>query len=213
MIRNIARKALQKLGLYSLYSLGKTGPLYEDGWFKSFDSKQSIDLEGRPIPWFTYPAIDFLARRIHPYMSVFEYGCGWGTLWWASRVWRVVACEHDRGWYEEMSKKIPGNAFIYHLDLRYGGEYSSKIAEFKGQFDIVVIDGRDRVNCAINSLQALNAGGVIIWDNSDREEYRRGMDYLCHSGFRSINFSGISPIVNYKTETSIFYRDGNCLGI
>lgn len=213
MMKAIARKVLVQLRLYSLYSLKKAGPLYEDGWFKSFEEKKCIDLKGNPLPWLTYPAIDFLVKRVHPEMFVFEYGCGWGTLWWASRVKNVICCEHNQQWYEDFTAKIPPNVDLYHIDLEYGGRYSQKVAQYRQLFDIVVIDGRDRVNCAINSIQSLKTRGVIIWDNSDRAEYKKGIDFLYDNGFRSISFSGMSPIVNFKTETSIFYRDNNCLRI
>ena len=128
-----------------------------------------VDAKGNPIPWLTYPAIEFLKKRIKKDFSVFEYGCGNSTLWWASRVKEVQSIEHDKEWYARIISKIPENVSISHIELEYGRNYSNKIKEFKNRFDIVVIDGRDRVNCAMNCLDALKSDGVIIWDNSDRQ--------------------------------------------
>lgn len=213
MLQKIAGKILMGLKLYSLYDLKKKGPLYEDGWFRSYEQKDSIDLNGNPIPWITYPAIDFLKNRIYPGMSVFEYGCGGSTLWWASCVKEVISVEHDQNWYQKISPTIPQNVNLIHINLEYGGAYSKKIGEFDQKFDIVVIDGRDRVNCAINAVRGLKPEGVIIWDNTDRKQYEEGFHFLYKHGFRSINFIGMCPIVNLKSETSIFYRDHNCLNI
>lgn len=204
---------LKKLGLYSLYSLKESGPLKEDGWFRSFKEEAPVDTEGHPLPWFTYPSIEFLKKRIKKEMSVFEYGCGGSTLWWASRVKEVVSIEHDEKWYKEIVSKIPDNVCISHIELEYGGNYSKKIKEFKNRFDIVVIDGRDRVNCAINCLDALKPDGVIIWDNSDRPEYIDGYNFLINHNFKKIEFVGMCPVVNFKTETSIFYRENNIFDI
>jgi len=122
----------------------------------------------------------------------------------------IVSVEHDKGWYQEIAPKAPGNMRLTYVKLEYGGDYAQKIGEFNNKFDIVVIDGRDRVNCAINSPNALKADGVIIWDDSEREEYKKGYQFLFDHGFKKIEFIGLAPICTYKKETAIFYRSNNC---
>jgi len=204
---------MKKLDLYSIYSLRTSGPLKDDGWFLSFKKQSSVDANGKPVPWITYPAIEFLKKRIHKDMSVFEYGCGGSTLWWASRVKQIVSVEHDKDWYQRILPTVPNNVVLEHVELKYGGEYSKKILSYKSSFDIVVIDGRDRVNCATNSIDALKPGGVIVWDNSDQKEYQHGCQALIDKGFKKIEFVGLAPIANWKAETGIFYRQDNCLGL
>ena len=204
---------MKAMDLYSLYLIRVGGVLKEDGWFRSFKEGRSIDSYGNPIPWLTYPAIDFIERRIRPDMCVFEFGCGASTLWWAQRVKKVIACEHDSAWYQEVVRSIPANVSLHNIPLVYGGEYCRKVSGFVEKFDIVVIDGRDRVNCAKYAFNSLTPAGVIIWDNSDREEYLEGYEYLYLHGFRKIEFVGLAPIVNIKAETGIFYRPDNCFNI
>lgn len=204
---------MEKLDVLPVYSLAKSGPLFEDGWFRSFREESSVDANGDPIPWFTYPAIEFLKKRVHRDMCVFEFGCGFGTIWWANRVNEVISVEHVNNWHDKIAEKMPKNVKLFHIQLEPNGDYSKKIKEFKNKFDIVVIDGRDRVNCAINSIDALKEDGVFIWDNSDRKEYESGYHYLYKQGFLKIEFVGFVPIYNIKSETGIFYRKANCLGI
>lgn len=45
------------------------------------------------------------------------------------------------------------------------------------------------------------------------QEYEEGVCLLNNSGFRCIDFSGFCPIVNFKSQTSIFYKNNNILGI
>jgi hypothetical protein len=196
-----------------IYSLYKSGPLKDDGWFRSFRERASVDADGNPIPWITYPAIEFLGKRISKQMSVFEYGCGKSTLWWASRVKEVISVEHDKGWYEKIAPTVPQNVTINHVALEYGGAYAKEITAYKKKFDIIVIDGRDRINCAISSLGSLKNDGVIVWDNSDRKEYEEGIKLLLDSGFRKLEFIGMCPIVNFKSETGILYKNNNVLNI
>lgn len=211
--RTAAHRVLESLGLYVWYSLATRGPLKEDGWLRSFAQGEPVDAAGRPLPWLTYGAIEFLARRVRPEMSVFEYGSGNSTLWWASRVREVIACEHDRGWFEKVRARAPGNVTLRHVALEYGGDYCRAVAEYPGRFDIVVIDGRDRVNCATHAIGALKPDGIIVWDNSDREEYRAGYEHLACAGFHKIEFVGLLPMINDKCETGVFYRDANCFGL
>jgi hypothetical protein len=51
--------------------------------------------KGEPIPWFSHPLIDFLKDRLSKDMTVFEYGCGNSTLWWADRVRSVTGVKND----------------------------------------------------------------------------------------------------------------------
>ena len=146
-------------------------------------------------------------------MTVFEYGSGNSTLWWSEKVSSLTSCEHDLDWYNYLNEKIPSNVEYIHCELNYGGQYCRTILGYKNRFNIIVIDGRDRVNCAKNSLVALKADGVIVWDNSDRQKYQEGYYYLIQNGFRRLDFEGLGPNGVDQWCTSIFYRDNNCFQI
>lgn len=187
--------------------------LHEKGWIKSISSQESVDADGNPLPWITYPAIHFLSSRVNPNMRVFEYGSGNSTLWWSDKVKKVHSCEHNSEYYKKLKPHLPDNVNLSLVPLVYGGAYSKAIQSCDERFDVVVIDGRDRVNCAKNCLNRLKKEGIIIWDNTDREAYREGYDYLKRFSFKQIQFCGMSPINVSESETSIFYRNNNCLGI
>jgi hypothetical protein len=172
-----------------------------------------VTRDGAPLPWITYPALRFLEPRLSRSMEVFEFGSGNSTLWWAERVARVTSCEHDAQWFERTRARLPANASVSHYSLEPDGDYSRAAQAAQQDFDIVVIDGRDRVNCAKHSLSALKPAGVIVWDNSDRSEFREGLDLLTPLGFRSLDFEGLGPVNSYVWMTSILYRDVNCFSI
>jgi hypothetical protein len=183
------------------------------GWLKSLALKMPVDAEGRPLPWYSYPIVDFLARRIAPHMDVFEFGSGNSTLWWAERVQSVVAVEHHPQWAVKMAGRIPENVALHQVPLEEDGEYCRTAQRTRQKFHIIVIDGRDRVNCARNCLSALRDDGVIVWDDSQRTRYRRGHRFLARRDFKKLEFVGLGPMDPTPRETSIFYRDGNCLGL
>ena len=125
----------------------------------------------------------------------------------------MISCEHDREWYAKLAPRVPPNVRLLQVDLVRGGDYAKKAGEFPRAFDVVVIDGRDRVNCALHSAGALKPGGVIVWDDTLRDEYKEGIDFLAGRGFARLDFRGMRPINVDPSCTSIFYRPGSCLKI
>lgn len=219
----VTRRLLRSVGLQpavldpqqeaGLLTVMYRSALADLGWFRSFQEGKPVDAKGRPLPWISYASLHFLEQRVKRNMRVFEYGSGNGTLWWATRVKEVVAVEHDREWYEQISAKLPANASIIHQSLQPSGQYAKTILAQSGRFQIVVVDGRDRSNCALTSIKKLASDGVIVWDNAERKRYREGQAALLKKGFRRIDFTSILPVDPREDTTSVFYRPRNCLGI
>ncbi|NCD70410.1 class I SAM-dependent methyltransferase [Mucilaginibacter agri] len=199
--------------LRSLLSFNSKGYLNDIGWFKSFDSKKPVDGDGNPIPWVTYSFIDFIKGRINKQLAIFEYGSGNSTRFYAKYAGIVVSVEHDKSWYETMSKDRPANSEIIFCELERDGDYSRLPIKLGEKFDIIIVDGRDRVNCCKQAVEALSPNGVIVLDDSEREFYKSGVEFLLSKGFKHLPFSGISPGLFYLKSTSIFYKADNCLGI
>ena len=60
------------------------------------------------------------------------------------------------------------------------------------------IDGRDRVKCIQNSIDRVKPKGIIVLDNSEREEYKDGIMLL--KDWKEIETS------NGKWKTTIWIR-------
>lgn len=184
--------------------------LQNAGWFKSHNAIQSIDQEGKPIPWCAYSFIYFIDARLKRDFRVFEYGSGHSTLWYAKKVKEIIAVEHDDVWQAKVSSELPTNARVIFRQLENG--YTSEISHH-GTFDIVIVDGRRRAECAHSILTALKPDGIIVWDDSDRSDFLDCKEIFTNHHFREIQFKGLAPIgVNFR-QTSILYRSDNCLGI
>jgi len=78
---------------------------------------------------------------------------------------------------------------------------------------VIIIDGRDREKCVRNSIDALKQNGVIILDDSFREEYRAAKEFLRENGFKEIEIAGPTPIYFNASTSAIFYRHCNCFNI
>lgn len=199
--------------LKSLLSFNHKGYLHDIGWFKAFNSKSPVDGEGNPIPWVTYSFIDFIRERIKKQHTVFEFGSGNSTFFYAKYAGIVVSVEHDKEWYDKIVKEKPENSEMIFCELVRGGDYCKMPVKLEESFDIIIVDGRDRVNCCKQAVDALSPTGVIVLDDSEREFYREAADFLLKKGFRQLAFTGISPGLFYRKATSVFYKDNNCLEI
>lgn len=188
--------------------------LYETGWLNSIKTDLSISKDGNSLPWYTYPIIQFLEERIEPNMDVFEFGPGRSTLYYSSRVNSVTSVEHDSEWFDKLVRlNLPKNVNLIYQELEYDGEYCRMANESGQKFDIIAVDGRDRVNCMKNAVDALKDDGVIIVDNAHRKEYEEGFDFLQNRGFKKISFVGLSSVITWAGNTTVFYRQKNCLNI
>lgn len=199
--------------LKQLCSIGNSGYLKEIGWIESFKNKLPMDKEQNPLPWVTYSFIDFISNRLTKDMVIFEYGSGNSTLWYAKKVKQVISVEHNKDWFNNIENKMPNNVKLYYQELIYGGQYSTFSVNLDKKFDIIIVDGRDRVNCIKNAINSIKFNGIIVLDDSERKEYQSGIDFLLNNNFKKIDFWGISPGLFYKKNTTIFYKNKNCLGI
>ncbi len=198
--------------LTGFYLLAKNH-LTKSGWKKSVKAGLPLDQQGVALPWFTFGAIYFLDKRLQAHFRVFEYGSGNSTLWFSHRVQRVLSVEHDPLWYAKMQDTFSMHPAISCLHRTLPDDYPAEIRNYRSEFEVIVLDGRERVRCCMNALEALTQNGVVIWDNSDRPEYRVGYDYLLANGFKRIDFYGMGPMSAHSWCTSVFYRPTNCLGI
>jgi hypothetical protein len=186
--------------------------LRDSGWIESRVTQSSVDAAGQPIPWYRYAAIDFLLDRVDG-LNVFEFGSGNSTRWWARHAKQVTAVEHDPIWAKKVAAQAPVNVTVLEVPLEADGDYCRTPLRTGATYEVVVVDGRDRVNCALQCLAALTDDGVVIWDDSHRSRYRVGIAFLAKHGFRRLRFTGLGPIAPNPGETSVFYRPSNCLGI
>jgi hypothetical protein len=189
------------------------GFLSEIGWWNSWRTREPQDANGKPLPWVTYSYIHFIEERLTKEMVVFEFGTGNSTLFYSNIVKQIDSVEHDEEWYKKMNHVLPKNANIFFEKLEYGGDYSKMAFQMKKKYELISVDGRDRVNSLMSSLQALTSNGVLVLDDSERKAYQKGIEFLRSQGFKRLDFWGISPGLFYKKCTSIFYRTSNVLNI
>ena len=190
------------------------------GQVRSAVTGKVVDRHGSPLPWLTYPAIDFLGSLDYSGKKVLEFGSGYSTLWWAERADSVTSLEADQRWMESMAGKTPANATVLALPTDPNDRFHRTVnvdaflAEHIGgqQFDVIVIDGVDRVGTARAALPYLADHGIFVTDNSDTYVQGDGgmplLDIFREASMKRVDFYGLGPSILFPQCTSIMFRDG-----
>jgi hypothetical protein len=174
----------------------------ELGWKRSFMSGRPVDGEGKAIPWYTYPAIEFLKSLDLSKSRVFEYGCGNSSIFWAQRSNAVFAVENNAEWAHIVRDlNVPGLTVIEAVDRN---AYIGAAETVGGEFDVVIVDGRFRRACVQVASKVVHETGMIIFDNADW--YPDACDDLREHGWFQIDFSGLGPINPYAWTTAVFLK-------
>jgi len=183
--------------IYALYTSLKASYhlVVSKGLFKSALLWSSIDNSGNPLPWFSYPAIDYLKSINLKDKNIFEYGSGNSTIFFHRKAKSIQSVEDDLLWYQKIVKKCPSVQLINDKD-KY-------IHAIKGFFDIIIIDGSYRAECAREALTHLNRGGFIIADDTNIiPKVKRVLD---KTRLLPIHFMGPSPIGGLLVKVTTFY--------
>lgn len=188
----------------------RTHALEQLGWNISRRAREARDYSG-PIPWMVYSSIHYLDQTVPLNGNVLEIGGGGSTLWWLSRGNSVTTVETENEWASDLSKKILSTQESEKWTLKEIQTINSKNLEFaieNHKFDVIVNDGLgDRTGLIQLLTDALNPGGIIVWDNSDRVEFQESLDELKELGFGRLDFFGFGPINAYCWMTSVFSKD------
>lgn len=183
------------------------------GYGKSIKSVHPLDEAGQPLPWINYTVIDLLSQKLPSDANMIEFGSGSSTLFFMKRLKSVVSIEHDKEWFEVSRSKVDDNVRIMHISLENPQDYYMAASRFDEKFDFIFVDGRQRVKCVENSLDSLSPSGVLLLDDTERDKYKHAFDIMLARGFRYLSFKGIRAGSIGVHQSTLFYRDGNILGI
>lgn len=225
----VAAKASSAIGLLSVLERRRDARTML--WIRSLFSIYDLDdLVHLDLAWWTFEAMevveDFLGDR--PGARVFEYGSGASTIWLSRRGARVTSVEHDQDWGERMVERTraDGNIGIRVVPpvrstaprfpsgvAAWRGydfeQYVGAIDQEPGVFDLIVVDGRCRAACLERAASRLAEGGLLLFDNSNRQRYRKA---LASSSMRRVATRGLVPGLPYPDETTLLFRTSETPG-
>jgi SAM-dependent methyltransferase len=176
------------------------------------NGKTPLDLE---IPWFSYAAIDFLKKFLQSNMSVFEYGSGGSTLFFARRAKKVTSVEDNPQWFDWVTRRLKEKGLtnatikLCEFDFKRPENFENSVylhAMPDEKFDIIVVDGSEewtqiRPICFEKAESRVKEGGIIVVDDSWRYPVLRQKH---HAKDLKI-FQSVGPCRPGVTSTDIFF--------
>ncbi len=97
------------------------------------------------------------------------------------------------------------NLYLNH-DAIKDDNYQSFCNNFTEKFDVIIIDSKKRFACAKEAVSALAQDGIIILDDSQRDNYQKIFLFMELNNFKKIDFIGIAPGQLTLKNTTIFYK-------
>lgn len=102
------------------------------------------------LPWFSFGAIDYLARNVRPDQDVFEFGSGGSSVFLARRARSVRSMENDAAWHRIVCARaealgLRNLACELHPFGDAETDHYADLPYFKAlegrNYDIIVVDG------------------------------------------------------------------------
>ncbi|WP_340077649.1 hypothetical protein [Leptobacterium sp. I13] len=186
------------------------------GYLSTILTKVPKDTNGDYLPWMNYAVIDFLSKKLNKSLHLFEYGSGFSTIYFSKRTASVTSVEYNKSWYDKVLDLIKEhtNAKVHYYPLDDGYISAIQKIDASKKYDVIIIDGRKRVHCALNSYPSLKDNGVLLVDDTHRAYYQDIFDFYTQKGYNQITFTGMKPTGTEYEATTLFYKTGNnCLGI
>lgn len=179
------------------------------GHWKSSLRQAACSQTGEPLPWYTYPAIEFLAQQNYANCIVLEFGGGQSTHWWSARAHSVTTIEESEAWFKNLKNKINKNVQLHYVPADICGRSIEPVKKILNKnnaikYDIIIVDGHLRQELALLAFDYLSPGGAIILDNS--EGYGMG-EAIKNRNCRKVDFYGFAPGVSMRHCTSLVYVD------
>lgn len=179
------------------------------GHFLSALKSRAVDRSGRALPWYTYPAVEYLSQLDFSDAEVLEFGGGQSTEWWCARAKSVVCLESNTAWSTSLSQRLGGRATILAVSS------PAKAAELVGErkFDVIVVDdgsgvGPDgRADNARTAFSHLKPGGLVIVDNADANYSGPIAAIAREANWNRVDFIGFAPGSFGQSCTSIMFKD------
>ena len=159
------------------------------------------------LPWYNRNLIDFLNGYLNNTMDIFEYGGGNSTLYYSSKVNSVSTIETREHWLNFIKKNQSKHNIEIKLCNNNLSNFSQQINNFNIiKFDIIVIDSIDRAKCLEYCIRFLKPKGIIILDNSERQNLINARKKIIQMNLVEKIYSGFRFDGVYSTS-SIFFQD------
>lgn len=156
-------------------------------------------------PWIALAAVKDIYEHLPHARRILEYGGGSSTTWLLHHAphAEVTTVEHDDTWLKLLRSsvaahpawakrwrclQVPNQAAgkCRGADGRFYDNYVCA-GEKHAPFDMIIVDGRARSDCARQALKMLRPGGMLVLDDAERKRYHAAMADVPASWWRRVH--------------------------
>jgi len=213
--RLVAGSAMRRTRLHD--ELGQTismGRLLRNGPRALLTGVSRLLFGRRPArPWISYDAQVVLGQFLTKDSAVLEFGSGMSTIWYGRRAGSVFSIEDDADWFAAVETLLQGQPNVTCRFAADRGAYTGLAPD--RAYDLIMIDGNWRLDCAEFAMAHLAPGGIIYLDNSDKgvcpdcgdvpQASRLLQDFARRGGLPLREFTDFAP-------TQLFVQRGLMIG-
>jgi predicted O-methyltransferase YrrM len=152
------------------------------------DLKMKITLK----PWIIAEVVTFIAKLLkeNSNANVLEFGSGCSTAFITQYTNNLVTIEDNLKWYQTVQEYVAQNNLVVDLRLVQNGYYKECLKLPKNYFDLILVDGRHRMNCLRYAREIVKPGGILILDDSTYYEKYQEADIIM-SDWQCFNAKGL----------------------
>lgn len=147
-------------------------------------NRATVSKPGQPMDLLP-KARTFIENTLLEYekVDVLEWGAGYSTKYFPEMLQKAgidytwTSIEHDEKWFDEVRQWG-----IKNVTMILAGKESKEYLEPSGQYDVIYVDGRNRVKCLQHAKKLLKPDGIVILHDAERPRYAPGYEgYASHT--------------------------------
>ncbi len=168
-------------------------------------------------PWWPYDMVDHVGQILPTNARVFEFGGGGSSLWLSDRGARLTVVEHDLEWSRQLRASLPSHVELIEAPptpagsvasshgTGYFDHYVQAIDSYPDHsFDLVIVDGRARVDCVVRARRKVAYGGYLLLDDSDRLRYNGALTAM--STWSATSITGLKIGSGIPSTTTVWEK-------
>lgn len=186
-------------------------------WLTRWLRQRKLSTLDSRLPWWPYEMVELVDSVLPSNAMVLEFGGGGSSLWLHDRGAQLTVVEHNPNWARVLRTHLPGNVRLIEEPPTASGKVKSVVEE--GHFDnyvesacaisdnsldLVIVDGRARVECVRAAKSKVRPGGRLLLDDSDRPRYEGA--HASMADWPETRITGLKIGSNYPATTSLWTR-------
>jgi len=143
-------------------------------------------VDGRVILWkdlfFNYIELLIKYLRLVKPKRILEWGPGQSTKIMLQECpnAQIICCENKKGWFEKYQRELGDKVRFIYVDAPDNNRQDNRWTAYtdpavKGKFDLIFVDGRERVRCLQTAFKRLKPNGIVLLHDANRTYYEEGI--------------------------------------